>query len=728
MRARSLRLAGIVNLYKEDDMKPLFAALLLALPALLAATNTSSHGTPVEDHSPHPFGINDLVMMDRVSDPQLSPDGRHAAFSVRSTDYAANKGVNALYVQDLTESGSKPVKVVAKGSSPRWSPDGRSLYYIAGSGAAQLWRLDFPVGKRGPELTAAAAQVQVSHGLLDIDAYKLSPDGKSVLLSYAVFTDCNDLACTKERLDGRARDKSTGTVYQKLFVRHWDTWADGRRSQLYISRFGADGNLPAEPTLLSRGIDGDVPSKPFGDDSEFSFSPDGNTVYFNVRIAGDSEPWSTNFDVYKVVADGSAAPQNLTEANKAWDAYPVPSPDGKTLYYLAMKTPGFEADRFGIMALDLATGTTHEVDPAWDRSAGSMQISADSKTLFVTADDEGQHPLFAVDASTGEVKKLVDSGAISAYSIADKRILLARDDLKRPSDLYTANREGKDLKQITHFNADRLKKAKMGDAEFFTFKGWNNETVQGYVVKPVDYKAGHKYPVAFIIHGGPQGAMNNDWSYRWNPQTYAGQGFAVVTINFHGSTGYGQAFTDSISGDWGSKPLDDLKLGWQAALDKYHFLDGDRACALGASYGGYMTYWIAGVWNKPWKCLVDHDGVFDARMMYYATEELWFEERENGGAQFDVPENYEKFNPINHVKDWRVPMLVVHSGNDFRIPLTQGLGAFTALQRQGIPSEFLTFPDENHWVLKPQNSVQWHETVNAWLKKWTSQDAPSSKP
>jgi dipeptidyl aminopeptidase/acylaminoacyl peptidase len=245
-------------------------------------------------------------------------------------------------------------------------------------------------------------------------------------------------------------------------------------------------------------------------------------------------------------------------------------------------------------------------------------------------------------------------------------------------------------------------------------------------VKPVDYKAGRKYPVAFIIHGGPQGAMSNDWSYRWNPQTYAGQGFAVVTINFHGSTGYGQAFTDSISGDWGGKPLEDLKLGWQAALDKYHFLDGDHACALGASYGGYMTYWIAGVWNKPWKCLVDHDGVFDARMMYYATDELWFEEHENGGRQFDVPENYEKFNPINHVKDWRVPMLVIHSGDDFRIPLTQGLGAFTALQRQGIPSEFLTFPDENHWVLKPQNSVLWHETVNAWLKKWTAVDAPSN--
>ncbi|MGN6320188.1 MAG: prolyl oligopeptidase family serine peptidase [Dyella sp.] len=709
-------------------MKTLFAVFFSVLPAMSISASTLSHDTSMEDHSPHVFSINDLVMMDRVSDPQLSPDGHQVAYNVRSTDYVANKGISAIYVQDLGDSGSKPVKAV-EGSSPRWSPDSHHLYYVAPvDGVAQLWRLDFPVGKHGTALTASTTPVQVSHGSLDVDAYKLSPDGKSVLFSYAVFTDCNDLVCTKERLDGRAKDKSTGTVYQKLFVRHWNTWADGRRSQLYMARFNADGSLPAEPTPLSRGIDGDVPSKPFGDDSEFAFSPDGNTVYFSVRVAGNSEPWSTNFDIYKVPADGSATPQDLTEGNKAWDAYPVPSLDGKTLYYLAMKTPGFEADRFAIMALDLATGATHEVDPSWDRSAGGMQISADGKTLLVTADDEGEHPLFAVDASTGKVRKVIGNGAVSAYSVAGKRILLARDDLKRPSDLYTANVEGKDLKQVTHFNAERLKNAKMGDAEFFTFKGWNNETVQGYVVKPVDYKAGHKYPVAFIIHGGPQGAMNNDWSYRWNPQTYAGQGFAVVTINFHGSTGYGQAFTDSISGDWGGKPLEDLKLGWQAALDKYHFLDGDRACALGASYGGYMTYWIAGVWNKPWKCLVDHDGVFDARMMYYATEELWFEERENGGAQFDVPENYEKFNPVNHVKDWRVPMLVVHSGNDFRIPITQGLGAFTALQRQGIPSEFLTFPDENHWVLKPQNSVQWHETVNAWLKKWTAQDASSGKP
>ena len=690
-------------------MKPLFVALALAL------ASTSAVAAEVESHTPHPFGIRDLVMMDRVGDPQLSPDGRYALYTVRVTDYAANKGVTAIYLLDLSK-GGQPVKLVDKASTPRWSPQGDAFYYTAAKdGVSQLWRRGFANGK------SVESATQVTHVALDVDGYKISPDGKKALLSYEVYTDCADLACTKERLDGRAADKASGTVYNKLFVRHWDTWEDGRRSQLYIADIGGGEN--AQPVLLSRGIDGDVPSKPFGGDDEFSFSPDGQTVYFDARIAGNNEPWSTNFDVYSVPADGSAAPKNLTADNLAWDANPVASPDGKTLYYLAMKEPGSEADRFAIMALDLSSGQKHEVDPSWDRSAGGLQISDDGKTLYATTDDNGQHPLFGIDAATGKVTKLVTDGSVGAYSLSKSRVLLSRDDLKRPADLYTATLAGKDLKQVTHYNAQRLKNLRMGDPEFFTFKGWNNETVQGYVVRPADYKRGKKYPVAFIIHGGPQGAMTNSWSYRWNAQTYAGQGFAVVTVNFHGSTGYGQAFTDSISGDWGGKPLEDLKLGWKSALSKYSFLDGDRACALGASYGGYMVYWMAGVWNEPWKCLVDHDGVFDARAMYYDTEELWFEEKENGGTQFEHPENYEKFNPINHVKDWRVPMLVVHSGKDFRIPDTQGLGAFTALQRRGIPSQLLHFPDENHWVLKPQNSVQWHETVNAWLKKWTAVDA-----
>ena len=663
-------------------MKALTAALLLALTGAPAMAAEAADPRFVPAQGSHPFDVRDLVMLQRVGDPQLSPDGRHAAFGLRSTDYAANKGREAVLVQDLSSKGAEPLKVASEGGAARWSADGRSLYFIApAKGVAQLWRADV-ADKSGTLLAKRPAPVQVSHGALDLDGYRLSPDGSQVLLTYAVFTDCATLACTHERVVARGKEKASGRLYDKLFVRHWDTWADGRRNQLYVARFDARQQLPAEPLLLSRGIDGDVPSKPFADDGEFSFAPDGRTAYFDARIAGHDEPWSTNFDVYAVPTDGSAAPRNLTADNKAWDTDPVASPDGKTLYYLAMKHPGFEADRFAIMALDLATGARRELDPQWDRSPSGLAISADGATLYATADDNGQRPLFAIDTAGGQVREVLGAGSVNGFSLQGGQVLLSRDDLLHPADLYLADARGQALRQVTHFNAASLKDTRMGAAEFFDFKGWNDERVQGYVVKPVDYQPGKTYPVAFIIHGGPQGSMGNDWNYRWNPQTYAGQGFAVVAINFHGSTGYGQAFTDSISGDWGGKPLEDLKRGWQAALDKYAFLDGNRACALGASYGGYMTYWIAGAWNTPWKCLVDHDGVFDARAMYYDTDELWFEERENGGTPWANPENYEKFNPVNHVKDWRVPMLVVHGSDDFRIPLTQGLGG---LHRAATP-------------------------------------------
>jgi dipeptidyl aminopeptidase/acylaminoacyl peptidase len=482
----------------------------------------------------------------------------------------------------------------------------------------------------------------------------------------------------------------------------------------------------AKPVLLTKGIDGDVPSKPDGSNAEYAWSPDGSTVYFDVRIAGKTEPWSTNFDVYSVPADGSATPKNLTAANQAWDAFPLPSPDGRTLYYLAMKTPGFEADRFGIMALDIATGATREIDPDWDRSASPLALSADGRTLYTAVADEGNVALYAVDVATGRPAKLLSDGSVLGFDAAGGRLVAARQDFTHPTDLYTLDPRGGNLAQVTHFNAARLADIEFSQAHWFTFKGWNGDTVHGYVMPPVGAKPGRKYPVAFIVHGGPQGAWPNEFHYRWNPEAYAGAGFAVVAINFHGSVGYGQAFTDAISQHWGDRPLEDLQKGWAAALKQFPYLDGNDACALGASYGGYMIYWMAGVWNQPWKCMVDHDGVFDARMMYYATEELWFEEHENGGTQWEHPENYEKFNPINHVKDWRVPMLVVHSDHDYRIPLPQGLAAFTALQRRGIPSEFLNFPDESHLVLKPQNSVQWHETVIGWLKKWTGPEAPAA--
>jgi dipeptidyl aminopeptidase/acylaminoacyl peptidase len=251
------------------------------------------------------------------------------------------------------------------------------------------------------------------------------------------------------------------------------------------------------------------------------------------------------------------------------------------------------------------------------------------------------------------------------------------------------------------------------------FAGANNDNVFGYVVKPANFKRDQKYPVAFLIHGGPQGSMANVWHWRWNAQAFAGAGYGVVMIDFHGSTGYGQAFTDSISGDWGGKPLEDLKLGLAAALKQFPWLDGEDACALGGSYGGFMINWIAGEWPDRFKCLVSHDGIFDQRSMYYSTEELWFPEWENGGPEYSNPAGYAKFNPVDHVAQWKTPMLVIHGELDYRVPYAQGLALFTALQRRGVPSEFLYFPDENHWVLKPANSIEWYDTAIAWMNRWT---------
>ena len=688
------------------------------LPTLLLATTLvlGTHSPPA-GAAMTPFSADDLVRFERVSDPQLSPDGTQLAYQLRETDFEANKGVNGIWLRPLAGSDLAPRRVTAPGVSsttPRWSRDGRALYFLSTrTGSSQVWRLTFPGGD---------AQ-QVTRAPLDIGSFMLAPGGGQLLVSMEVYTDCQNLACTRTRLDARAAQKASGVLYDKLFVRHWDSWSQGTRSQLFLYALDASGAaVDAEPTWITRGIDGDMPSKPFGDDGEFCFTPDGRTVIVSARIAGRTEPWSTNFDLYQVPVDGAGPAVNLTAANPAWDTGPAVSPDGRTLAYRAMRRAGFESDRFGIMLRDLASGATHELLPQWDRSAQTLQWSADGRTLYTLAEELGQQRLFAIDVAGRTVKALTDQGTVQGFTLAGSTLVYALDAIDSPVHLYRLNAGASET--LTAHNAGRLAHLSFGAYEQFHFKGWNNETVYGYVVKPAGYVAGHKYPVAFIIHGGPQGSMGNTFHYRWNPEVYAGAGFAVVFIDFHGSTGYGQAFTDSISHHWGDRPLEDLQKGWAYALAHYDFLDGANACALGASYGGYMINWIAGNWSRPaagaWKCLVSHDGDLDLRSGYYETEELWFDEWERGGPQYQNPAEFERFNPINHVGDWHVPMMIVHSDLDYRVPLEHGLAAFTALQRRGIPSQFLRFPDENHWVLKPQNSLQWHTEVLAWLKRWTA--------
>jgi dipeptidyl aminopeptidase/acylaminoacyl peptidase len=677
------------------------ARLFILGAALLAANSALA--------APRGFSVEDLVRLERVGSPALSPDATRVIYTVRSTNMEKNKGNTQLWMLDLRNGAVAPVRLTqgeASNTDPEWSPSGDAVYYLSSrSGASQVWR----------QPVAGGDAVKVTDLPVDVDNFRLSPTGGRIALGLGVFRDCPDLACSKTRADSVARDKASGKVYDRLFVRHWDTWSDGRNAVLYSAPLDGSGRVSGAPVSLSGTLDGDVPSKPFGDRDEYRFSPDGENIVFSLRVAGKTEAWSTNFDVYQVAA-GGGTPRNLTADNPAWDSRPAYSPDGKTLAYLAMSKPGFEADRFHLVYMDVASGRKHTVASGWDRSITDFRWSPDGKTILASADDIGQHKLFAIDTAGGKVTPLTNKGYVSAFDVRGDTLVMALDSLGGPAQLFKTRLGDKSAAvQLTHLNEEALTDVRLGQYEQFSFKGAGGQTVYGYVMKPWNAVAGQKYPIAFLVHGGPQGSFGNAWSYRWNPQTYAGAGYATVFIDFHGSTGYGQAFTDSISGDWGGKPLEDLKKGMAAAVKKFPWLNRERSCALGASYGGYMMNWIAGNWNDGFRCLVNHDGVFDTRGMAYATEELWFTEWENGGTYYDKPAQYEKFNPVHFVKNWKTPMLVVQGDLDFRIPTSQALGTFSALQRKGVESKLIVFPDENHWVLKPANSVQWHHTVNAWL-------------
>jgi dipeptidyl aminopeptidase/acylaminoacyl peptidase len=467
-----------------------------------------------------------------------------------------------------------------------------------------------------------------------------------------------------------------------------------------------------------KGVDADCPLKPFGGVEDFSISPDGRRVVFSMKKPmGSAEAWSTNDDIWLVPSDGSAAPQNLTAENEARDSQPVFSPSGKAVAYLAMQRPGYEADRYRVALLDLDKGSKRILTERWDRSPASLGWARQGRSLWVTADHYGQQSIFAIDARTGKERLWVRDGTNRAPMEADRGLVFVRDTLTSPADLWTVGVAGGKPKRLTEMNRDRLAAVSFGQPEQFTFRGAKGDEIYAYLVKPVDFDPAQKFPVAFLIHGGPQGSFGNNFHYRWNPQTYAGAGYAALMIDFHGSTGYGQAFTDAINRDWGGAPYEDLMKGLDAALARYGWLDGDRVCALGASYGAYMVNWIAGNTDR-FKCLVAHDGNLDERMAYFDTEELWFPEWERGGTPWDNPEGYAKHNPIELVKNWKTPTLVVHGALDYRVVDTQGLSVFTALQRKGIPSRLLYFPDENHWVLKPANSILWHDTVLGWLDQW----------
>src|SRR3990170_6939766 len=589
--------------------------------------------------------------------------------------------------------------------------DGAIWYLAPVNGQEQLFR------------TAIGGQpVQISSLKGDVSGFKVSADGSRLLIWADRDLRCADFAC-----DGlpKAEKSGSGRVYDQLFVRHWDSWVEpGVRSRIFAFPI-ADGRVAGPGVPVTGALAGDTPSKPFGGGEEVDVSADGRTVYFALREAGRIEAKSTNLDIFAAPADGSAPPTNLTPDNDGTDNLPTLSPDGRTLAWVAMARPTYEADRQVVMLRDLATGNVRALTADWDRSAGSIAWSKDGKSIIVDAQDTLEDPLFRIDVATGRVTRLTREGsAHAAVPLADGSVLFQMNSIKAPDDLYRLDPRGR-MSKLTDVNRGLIAELDPVTFDKFSFTGANNDKVWGFKLKPQG--AAGKLPIAFVVHGGPQGSFGNGWSYRWNPRLFSSPGYAVVSVDFHGSTGYGQAFTDSIRNNWGGWPLGDLQKGLAFATANDPQLDANNACALGASYGGYMVNWIAGRWPDCFKCLVQHDGVFDHRAMAYETEELWFTEWEHGGkAYYEDPAAYERWNPVNHVTSWKTPMLVITGEKDFRIPYSQGLASFTALQRRNIPSRLVVFPDENHWVLKPKNSIQWYGEVQGWLDRWTGTGAEAA--
>jgi len=714
-------------------MKSLIA--LGALAAALAAAPLAAETNPeVPGVTTPPMTAQDLVTLPRLGAPAVNGAGTLAVYSVTTTDAESLARATTYYLLDLTKPGAAPVALDfgIRASSPTFGADG-ALYVLSsqhpqGEGVeprGRVWRITLAKdGKAGtPQLVAGFPETGIA-------GFKLAPNGKAIAVWAEVPRECTKPDCASQP-PAYLPGTGTGRLYDGAggFYRHWDRWATpGKLNRVFVFPL-ADGQIqgegvPVDGTDPATGIIADTPTMPFGGAEDIAFSPDGKQVYFVARLADGAEPGSTNLDIYRSDLSG-AAPTLLTANNAATDTTPVPSPDGRYLAWLAMDRPTYEADRLSIRLMDLASGTVRNLTADTDLSFGSLAWSADGKSLIATAQSVLDTPAFRIDPATGKVERLDLMAGNEAHianlvALPGGRLLFTRDSLGNPSELFLSD-AGAQARPLTDVATTKMGQMANIVTRRFSFTGANGDTVWGQITRLADQEG--PIPALLYIHGGPQGSFNDSWSNRWNPRVTASQGYAVISVDFHGSTGYGQAFTDAIREDWGGKPLEDLQKGLDAALKLDPQIDGTRACAMGASYGGYMVNWIAGQWADRFDCLVQHDGIFDTRSFYYATEELWFPRWDFGGSYTQARETYEKWNPANHVDKWQTPMLVVTGELDFRVPYTQGLQSFTALQERGIPSQLLVFPDENHWVLGAKNSLQWHNTVFAWLDRWLKPEA-----
>jgi dipeptidyl aminopeptidase/acylaminoacyl peptidase len=660
-------------------------------------------GGRAQEVAKHAITFDDLIRMHRISEAQVSPDGKWVAYTVATPDMEANRNASNLWM--VATSGGEALQLTQSGhdTSPVWSPDGKTIAFLSSrSGTSQVYLLSMDGGEAK----------EFTHLSTGADFVKWSPDGKMIAFTSSVYPDCKDNACNSARDVEKEKSKVKAHVYEQLLFRHWTHWFEGKRGHLFI----VPADESAAPRDLTAGANYDVPPDERSGPGDINFSPDGKELCFTA-VTDKVEAISTNGDLFIVPVAGGEAKRITT--NPGFDGNPVYSPDGKYIVYHAQLTPEYESDRWRVILYDRQTGKNENISEGFDRSANELAWSADSKTIYFTAENETLQPVYAMAARAGaEPRKVITEGFNTGISLSGdgKTLVFERTSLTMPFEVFAAASDGSGVRQITHQNDAILASLEMNAAETFWFPGAGGTRVQAMLVRPPKFDAKKKYPMVVILHGGPQTMWSNEWGYRWNPEVFSAPGYVTLMINRRGSTGYGQKFTDEITNDWGGKAYEDVMKGVDYALAKYPFVDATRVAAAGASYGGYMADWIATHTGR-FKAIVSHASVYD-KVSMYATEELWFEEHDMQGTPWSNPESYRKWAPVTYAGElgkFKTPTLVIAGERDFRVPYTQSLEFYTALQRQGVPSKLVVFPDEGHWILKPQNSQFWHKTVLDWL-------------
>ena len=659
--------------------------------------------------SKRPFTFEDMMALKRISSPMISPDSKWVLFSAVDVSLKDNKKTPHLWLVPLAGGEARQLTSDPAGEDRgRWSPDGKQFLFTSGrDGSSQIWVVNFD----STGGTISGEPQKITSISTEADGAIWSPDGKKILFTSEVYPDCPDDVCNKTHDADHAASKVRAMVFTRLFYRHWSSYTHFKRSHLFV--VPAEGGTAKDITPGNH----DVPPFSLGGQDLYAISPDGLEVAFTSNV-DEVEATSTNNEIFILPITGGGAPKKLSTSPGS-DSTPLYSPDGRYLAWRMQNRLGYESDRFQLVIYDRKAGQFRNLTQSFDRWVGTMAWTPDSKSIYFASEDKGEAPIYRITVEQGATVQEVIRGANDdlTFSPDGQTLVFTRMSAQAPNEVYKLTLGAKEAEQLSHLNDAVFAQVATQPAEPFWFTGAGGTKVEGFLVKPPAFDPQKKYPMKFLIHGGPQGAWGNEWSFRWNAQLMAADGYLVVQINPRGSTGYGQAFIDGINGDWGGKPYVDLMQGLDYVEKTYPFVDKDRECALGASYGGYMIDWILGHTSR-FKCLVSHDGMFNTESAYGSTEELWFNEWEFKGEPWTNRALYQKWSPHQYVSQFKTPTLVIHGQLDYRLDVSEGFQLFTTLQRLKIPSKMLYFPDEGHWVLKPQNSQLWYKTVGEWVDSY----------